>query len=815
MKIIIQACPCRCWFIWLGLAFFTMGSLSAQLVITGTVQDSQSNDPLHYASVSMVDAEADTITTGGLTNEIGRFRITGVLPGVYFLEIEFIGYQTVRSTVFATDTMRQSLKNMGEYFLEPDILELDAVDVSVSAPSIISAATKTIYDSDQLYSATGGTCCDVMKSIPSIDVNADGQVSLRGSPEVAILLNGKRAGILGGERHTNIMAVPVPAVMVDRVEVITSPSASQDADGMVGIINIVVKENKASGFNGHVNVNAGTTNKYNTGAYFNFRKGTINHFWNISTEDLGQSGSGYRRSTLIFPGVSPDIPSFRMMETKSRNRISYLSGGTRYKFSKNAFFKGEIKLVPFQRDQDESIDLDDQHLLLSKREDGSLQLLDMGFISEQEKQYRLSGDITLENQHWNDRQNGREDGTVMDISMKGKTDINRYILNLDYEFFLTPSIKLEAGVKDRYLYQDQPRSVFVGNKEYATDFAYSERIRAAYLNMGYTTFMEDMIFSGGIRLEDAKTGGNTDLDSLLFNLGGFSSDLISNRKDYRTHYLQWYPSFLARYIPNRFSTIQAGYSARVNRPTANFVDLFPRNLFEPSVLNTGNPSLEPEFIHALELKLSQVLPSWRWEVAVFGQRIENVVREDEDLIDSTSVITWKNAGNGSNLGLEGRVKFKPLPFWEMTLTGLYFRTETKQTAEVDLAGRLSGFQGKITQVFTFNSGGKLELDSRLYSPETIPTGTVHPDGLANLNVSYRRSLWDDRLELSLKLLDVFDNEARKSETSEIELSGVSRNLETYTKPDGRTLFLNIRYKFGSGGKDKKVREYLDTEKYRY
>ena len=125
-----------------------------------------------------------------------------------------------------------------------------------------------------------------------------------------------------------------------------------------------------------------------------------------------------------------------MMETKSRNRISYLSGGTRYKFSKNAFFKGEIKLVPFQRDQDESIDLDDQHLLLSKREDGSLQLLDMGFISEQEKQYRLSGDITLENQHWNDRQNGREDGTVMDISMKGKTDINRYILNLDYEFFL-------------------------------------------------------------------------------------------------------------------------------------------------------------------------------------------------------------------------------------------------------------------------------------------------------------------------------------------------------------------------------------------
>ena len=117
--------------------------------------------------------------------------------------------------------------------------------------------------------------------------------------------------------------------------------------------------------------------------------------------------------------------------------------------------------------------------------------------------------------------------------------------------------------------------------------------------------------------------------------------------------------------------------------------------------------------------------------------------------------------------------------------------------------------------FTFSRGGKLELDSRLYGPETIPTGTVHPDGLANLNVSYRRSLWDDRLELSLKLLDAFDNEERKSETSEMELSGDLRNLVTYTKPDGRTLFLNIRYKFGSGGKDKKAKKRLDTGKYRY
>jgi len=816
VKIIIKACPGRCWLIWFGLAFFTVGSLPAQLVITGTVQDSQSSEPLQYASVSMVDAEADTIATGGLTNETGHFRITGVLPGIYFLEIEFIGYQKVRSAVFATDSMKQSLHNLGEFFLEPDVLELDAVDVAISAPAIMSAATKTIYDPNQLYSATGGTCCDIMKSIPSIDVDADGQVSLRGSPEVAILLNGKRAGILGGGRHTNIMAVPVPAVMVDRVEVITSPSASQDADGMVGIINIVLKENKASGFNGHVNVNAGTTNKYNAGAYFNFRKGSINHFWNISTEDLSQSGSAYRRSTLVFPGGENSSLSLRTVETNSRNRMSYLSGGTRYEISENTFFKGEAKLVPFQRDQDEAIDLDGQHLFLSKREDGFLQLLDLGFILEQERKYRLSGNIALENQGWNSRQNGEENGTVMDMSLKGETDMNRSILNLDYELFLTPSIKLETGVKDRYLAQDRLRIVLFQSSGSDVDFRYWERVKAAYLNLEYITFMEDMVFSAGIRLEDAESKGTFGLDIGLDTLLGFPDGLIADTESYLTKYRKLYPSFLVRYTPSRLTAFQAGYSARVNRPTADFVDPFPRNLLEPSVLNTGNLNLEPEFIHALDLKFSQVLPSWSWEAAVFGQRIENMIREDEDLMNGASVITWKNAGNGSNLGLEGRVKFKPLPFWEMSLSGLYFRTETDQAIEADLTGILSGFHGKITQVFTFSKGGILELDSRLYGPETIPTGTVHPDGLANLNVSYRRSLWDDRLELSLKLLDAFNNEERKSKTSEMEWSGgVVRNLVAYTKPDGRTLFLNIRYKFGSEGKDKKARERLDTGKYRY
>ena len=789
-------------------------SLFSQAVLEGIVKDSRSGDPIQYVSVAVLDADADTISTGGITDVNGNFRIPDVVPGKYKLEIEFIGFQLIQSEIFTVHDGENEDKRMGEFLLEMDILELDAVDVSMEAPAIMTTAAKTVYDADQLYSASGGTCCDVMKSIPSVDVAADGEVSLRGSPEVTILLNGRRAGILGGDRRTNITDVPVPAAMVDKIEVITSPSAKQDPDGMVGVVNIVLKDNQDSGFNGHVNANVGNTGKYNGGAYFNFRKDRINHFWNISTEDLSQLGTGYRRSKLVLPDSSAQ--TLRTFNTAIRNQTSYLSGGSRYNLSDNTFVRGEVKLVPFQRTKDEAIVLANQHFDLHKQENGFLRLLDLGFLSESERQYRISGDVALEFQNRDGNQSGQKSGNDMDVLLAGETDFERRILNLDYDRYITPSFKMETGVKDRYLVQKRPRSVLISDTKYATDFTYRERIRAAYLNLEYTTFMEDMVFSGGIRLEDAETEGNSDMDSLLFNLDGFSSDHISNRTDYLTPYTKWYPSFLVRYKPNLFTTVQTGYSARVNRPTADFADPFPRNLFEPSVIRTGNPKLEPEFIHAFELKLSQIKPTWNWEAALFGQQIENVVREDEDMLpDTTSIITWKNVGIGTNVGMEGRVKFNPFSFWEITLTGLYFRTKTDHTEEDDLAGTLSGFQGRLSQVFTFSGGGKLELDSRFYSPEQIPTGTVYPNGLANLNVSYRRSLWDDRLELSLKLLDAFDNEERQSETSEMELNGGLWNLVDYTKPSRRTFFLNIKYKFGTAGKKSISKKTRESERYRY
>jgi len=800
----------------------SLSRLFSQVTLEGIVKESSSGKPVQYASVAVLDTDADTVCTGGITTENGKFHISNVFPGKYFLEIDFIGYRHIRGKTFTVDKGEMAEKDMGEFMLEPVVLELDAIDISATSPAIMTDVSKTVYNADQIYSATGGTCCDIMKSIPSVDVAADGLVSLRGSPEVAILLNGKRAGILGSERRTNIMSVPVPASMVDKIEVITSPSAKQDADGMVGVINIILKENRDSGFNGHVNVNLGNTKKSNAGAYFNFRKGRINHFWNISTEDLHQSGTGYRRSELVSIDGKISDKTLRTVNTATRNKTTFLSGGSRYSLSEQTILNAEVKLVPFQRIKDESIDLGNQNFDINKQENGQLRLLDLGILSESAKKYRLSGEMTLESQNKEVSQSGKEVDVEMDLSIAGETDLDRRILNFDYEYYITPSFKVQTGVKDRFLIQNQPRSIWLGagsgQNDYVTEFTYNERIRAAYLNMEYTTFMEDIVFIGGIRMEDAETKSDANLDSVLYHLSGFYAALIPDRTNHLTRYSKWYPSFLVRYRPNLYTTYQAGYSARVNRPTTDFVDPLPQNLFEPSVIQIGNPNLEPEFINAYELKFSQIKSVWSWEVALFGQQIKNVVREDEDLLDSTSVITWKNAGSGTNVGVDGRIKFKPLSFWDFTLTGLYYNTRTDHANENDLSGTLTGFQGRVTQVFTSRNGGKLELDSRLFSPEKIPTGTVHPDGLSNMNLTFRNNLLDDRVELSFKILDAFNNEERKSETSEIELVDqieYVRNLNSFSKPDRRTFYMNIRYKFGTADKKSITKKVRQSKGYRY
>ncbi len=770
---------------------FLSSYLSGQTILNGRILDSKSETPLQYASVSVVDSQADSIVTGGITDENGGFLISMAFNQPYYLEFEFIGFSPTRSSVFTPDESKNR-KTLGVVFLDPVPLDLDAIDVEADAPMVVAGTNMTTYDADQLLSSTGGTCCDVMERIPSVDVDADGQVSLRGSPDVVILLNGKRAGILGGERRTNIMSVPVPAAMVERVEVITNPSAKQDADGMTGIINIVLKENSVSGYNGHVNANAGTTDKFNGGAYLNYRRDGSSYYMNLSLEDLNTNGNRNRNSTLVASNGDNVVNLVRQESLQHHNLTGFTSGGTRLAISENTTILGEAKFIPFERTNNKYISINDNEFSISTVDKGYLGLVDAGFRSDWNEQFQLKGNGSYENQK-TEKNEIRHSGV---FPVSGEMKLNRTILTLDSEYWATPSIKLESGLKERILTHSRDKSID-GN---VSDFSFQERIRAAYINMEYTTFMEDMFFTGGLRFENAETRAESTIDSGFVSVSGIPEHIAALQDDRDKNQWNTYPSFSVRYAPNPLTSLRLGYSRRINRVTYDMMDPLPKNQLDLSVMHVGNMSLEPELVHSYELKVNRTFPAWNFEGVLFTQQIENVIREDDDFVNGSSIITMKNAGTGSNAGLEGRIRFTPFTFWDVTLTGLYFQTTTTTTEE-DLSGTFSGFQGKISQVFDLPWKGKFEIDNRLYSTEKIPNGHINPDGLFTMNMSYLKSFLDDRVELSIKLLDVFDNEEKVMNTSEKVLylpdTWGQYDVSSYSKPDQRTLFINLRYKFGS------------------
>ena len=246
----------------------------------GTVVDSLTILPIEYASISLLDMKNEIIT-GGVTNADGKFYIHEIKPGKYLVRIEFMGFKTVSIPDVKLSFRENKIKDLGQISLVSSALELEVIKVIDDKPIFEFETDKMIYNSSDDIIADSGTAEDVLNKVPMVTVDQDGEVALRGNPNVKILVNGRpnRTGE-GGKSVDNI-----PASLIDKVEVITSPSAKYDPDGMAGIINIVLKKGKYEGLNGSIKINGKHNSNGSIGdmngftAYGNY-KGDI---WNVYT----------------------------------------------------------------------------------------------------------------------------------------------------------------------------------------------------------------------------------------------------------------------------------------------------------------------------------------------------------------------------------------------------------------------------------------------------------------------------------------------------------------------------------------------------
>jgi len=285
------------------------------ITLTGKVIDNETKQPLEYATIVLTPVKGKQVT-GGITDANGEFEIN-IRPGTYNISIEFISFKT---KYFNNKELTKS-EDLGTIALEVNAETLDEVEVIAEKSTVEIRLDKKIYNVGKDMTVKGGTASDVLDNVPSVTVDVEGNVSLRGNENVRILVNGKPSGLVGLSGTDALRQLPAEAI--EKVEVITSPSARYDAEGTAGILNIVLRKGKASGLNGSVSTTVGDPANYGVSANINYRTKKANFFTNTGYSYRESPGNSYNNVTYLNSDGSVDYYRFDDREyDRERNRCN-------------------------------------------------------------------------------------------------------------------------------------------------------------------------------------------------------------------------------------------------------------------------------------------------------------------------------------------------------------------------------------------------------------------------------------------------------------------------------------------------------------
>lgn len=765
-------------------------------ILYGTVIDSSSNQPIPYVSVSVINQRTKEIVTGGITDDKGKFHIKEIRLGGYNVALEFIGYERqVLGPIILSPRGEGVEQNLGEIKLKLTSLQMQAVQVEGERPLFIQTAEKKIFNVEKNTITTGGTVLDVLRQVPGVDVDIDGNISLRGSANVNVLIDGKPSALTGGGRTA--LLDNIPADNVRDIEVITNPSAKYDPEGMAGLINIVLKENRLAGLNGIFNMGASGKGRYNGSGQVNRRKDKVNVFANIglrrNSRDRG--GDNYRESTFL------DALTILDQETDG-NR-----GGD------NVFIKSGVEFLP---DPSQSISLSFSY---NDRNNSSDQIVDTKethdalvkyYRTTQGDDKRTSADLTLsyDKKFANPKQNlsaymhysqGSRDGknTYLTIAREGYeglvepdqqktvTDDRNGTTNIqvDYVHPFDQESKLEVGYKgtlravdNRYFSYDFTEDIsdYIINDSLSNHFLYNENIHAGYAQ-----------FSGRIRLVGFQFGGRIETVSTL-------SELRSTGETFRNPYTSFYPSFSLSIGPQQIFQIQASYSRRVNRPSYRRLNPFASQSDSQNV-RMGNPFLKPEYIDVIELNFSRFQRGFSISLGSYYRRItDKFTRYKYVRDDGVSISTYKNSDEQQTYGLELILSGSFGKAFRIMLNGNVFQDEINASnlyGDDNYNPKSTGYMGRFTATWKVKPGTEVMFTGFYRGPRDIPLGKIGAMTFASLSV--KQSFINDRLAISLRLNDPLNTMGFKYETSDYNYFQVSNR-----KWESRIATLTFEYRFG-------------------
>ena len=774
--------------------FYFNGVIQAQTkpaAVSGVVKDRSTKLTVEFATVQLIKNPDSSIVRSAISDKKGRFIIDNIDAGNYILKFSFIGYSTFSRTISIAS--RQKL-NLGIIEIISSAGNMNEVVVTAKKSILNTSIDRKVYSVSQDIMAQSGTASDVLKNIPSVEVDLDGNVSLRGSTEVMILINGKPSPLMGKTRAEVLQQFP--ANSIERIEVITNPSAKYKPDGTSGIINIVLKKNIKAGWNGTATFNIGNRSRYNGNFSLNYKPGKLNLFAsyglrqdsrlrknNINREYIDSTGN--TQSFYTEDNRSPANPFSHLATLSADYELNkHNSFGISGNYHYRKLLKKDIVIKDFY---------DPGYLLTGyydrlrydpeyEKETDATVYWQHNFSKEDHElriEFNASGSDELEDNHYTNVYYFPPGMSSFDNTKIGQKNQQQQ-LTIEYSNPLSESSKLEAGYSGSFSqldmnfygsFYDTTQKLFVKDTVKSNRFLYNEAIHAVYIT--YQHSYARFGYSVGLRAEPVYIHG-----SLVTK-----DSLISNS------YFKIFPTIHLSYKLKN-GELQLNYSKRVHRAEGDDLNPFPEYR-DPRNLQAGNPKLLPEIIHSVEFGYKWQNKNFSFVPSIYYRYKQNgFTTVTYPVNDSTLLTTKQNLSNDKSAGLELIFSARVRKFFSANLSANFFYNNIDASALGYSTNKsIVSMSTNLNSTFIITKTTMLQVSCNYRSARLTPQGKTFASFV--LNAGVRQDLFKKKMSVILTASDIFKTLEQKTvlNTPYLKQSAIG-------KRDAQIIYLGISYRFG-------------------
>jgi iron complex outermembrane receptor protein len=762
--------------------------------VIGIVNDSATNLPVEFVVVAVLDAKDSLAKGGGLTDKTGSFIVNQLPAGEYFARVTFIGYKPFFTKHFFISA-QNAQTDLGILKLAADKKVLGAVDVVSEKSDYVNNVDKKVYEMGKNLTATGGTAADVLQQIPGVTVDVDGNVSMRGSGNVTILIDGKPSGLTGDDKQAVISQFP--ASMIERIEVISNPSAQYDAQGMSGIINIITKKDSGKGFNGTATIGAGDNNKYNASVTLSNRSKKLNIYgsYNFRAEEKWGKSGGMQHT------FTADTNYYYQLLGGSVNNTYFQNGKAGADIFINPYntlsFTGSYSYTKELKDDSTVYSFLDQNLSEFSRFQRNTVNDEFTKTMEATSDYKKSfpGSKRMLTVNGSFSGNDKITGNTYANDFLGfenppyqsSAGDNNFITatgQTDYTHPLNDTMRLEMGLKYGMRHNnnlqvgktfDYAGNYYFFDPRFSDHFVFRESVYAGYLQ--FVARVKKVDYQAGVRSE-------------YTDLTGSSS---SSASTFTNQYLSFFPSASLRYRMKEGYDFRFSYSRRLNRPNNRQINPFI-DYSDSISLRTGNPYLKPEFIQSLETEFVRTWQQSSLSATVYYRHTDNMISMSRIFDPATGIgITMpRNFSTSDNVGADitFRKSLGKKGNVMLSLSGNDSKVNG-DNIEAGLQSTTFGWSGKISSYYKITKSTFVQLTASYGSPMSQPLGSFQMPG--GVDAGVRQDLFRGKGTFTLNVADIFDTKKMKmrSYNTGYDYSG-------YRKKESRIVMLSFSWRFGSG-----------------